>query len=115
MKDTEQPYEDLDLFETIGKITATLDGLTPLARDLEVVMRIGKISEEAGEVHEALSLALGQNPRKGKDPEGWAKVENELCDVLFTTLVALTTVSDDPRAKLQERLAYVANRTLSLA
>ncbi|WP_030237789.1 MazG-like family protein [Streptomyces sp. NRRL S-350] len=102
------------LFETIRKIKAKLDGLTPLERDLEVVMRIGKIGEEAGEVHEALTLALGQNPRKGKDPEGWTKVENELCDVVFTALVALETVSEDAEAKLAERLAYVSDRTLNL-
>ncbi|MFI8459076.1 MazG-like family protein [Kitasatospora sp. NPDC085464] len=114
MQDTDQPRE-LDLLETIEKITATLDRVTPLTRDLEVVMRLGKISEEVGEVHEALSRALGHNLRKGHDPEGWTKVQNELCDVVFTALIALTTVSDDARAKLQERLAFVADRTLSLA
>ncbi|GAA1083363.1 MazG-like family protein [Kitasatospora nipponensis] len=102
-------------WETIGKITAMLDGYTPLGRDLEVAMRIGKVAEETGEVHEALALALGQNPRKGKDPEGWTKVENELCDVIFTAMVALTSVSDDPEGKFAERLAFVSDRTLNLA
>ncbi|MGF1426449.1 MazG-like family protein [Kitasatospora sp. LaBMicrA B282] len=103
------------LFETIRKITAVLDGYSRLDRQLEVVMRIGKLSQETGEVHEALAGAIGQNPRKGLDPEGWTKVQKELCDVIFTALVALETVSEDAEAMFAERLAYIADRTLSLA
>jgi NTP pyrophosphatase (non-canonical NTP hydrolase) len=101
-------------WETVGELVAWLDEATPLDRRLEVAMRIGKLSEETGEVHEALTGVLGANPRKGHS-HSWDDVENELCDVIITAMVALATISEDPEAKFAERLAKVAARSLGRA
>lgn len=49
-----------------------------------------QISQELGEVAEALHRALGTNSRKGASPGG---VSKELADVIVTAAVALDTVS----------------------
>ncbi|MET9322029.1 MazG-like family protein [Streptomyces sp. NPDC003038] len=58
------------------------------------LLRVIKISEELGEVAEAVHGALGANPRKGAS-HTWADVEKELADVIVTAMVALDTISGD--------------------
>lgn len=55
-------------------------------------------AEEVGEVSEAVTGALGANPRKG-DSHGWSDVEKELSDVIVTAVVALATISWDRRRR----------------
>ncbi len=55
-----------------------------------------KLSEEVGEVSEAVIGATGQNPRKGIT-HTWDDVEAELCDVVITALVALGTLTPQAR------------------
>ncbi|MGP4027266.1 MazG-like family protein [Actinomadura sp. 3N407] len=82
------------------------------AREHELTLRIAKCSEELGEVVDARIRALGQNPRKGKTATG-QDVATELCDVVVTALVALTTQVggvDAARAHLNTRFTVVRDR-----
>ncbi len=59
-----------------------------------LLLRILKLSEEVGEVAEAVIGATGQNPRKGFS-HTWDDVQAELCDVAITALMALRTLTPD--------------------
>ncbi|MCZ9339643.1 MazG-like family protein, partial [Streptomyces sp. TRM76130] len=61
-----------------------------------LLLRMLKLSEEVGEVAEAVIGATGQNPRKGTT-HTWQDVEAELCDVAITALVALRTLTPEAR------------------
>ncbi|MEU0272298.1 MazG-like family protein [Streptomyces sp. NPDC006307] len=67
------------------------------------LLRVLKISEELGEVAEALHGALGANPRKGAS-HSWSDVAKELADVIVTAMVALDTVSGDSAAVVENQL-----------
>jgi hypothetical protein len=54
-----------DAWDTIEKITGELDARSVLPPDTETLLRIMKLTEEAGEVTQAVIGTLGQNPRKG--------------------------------------------------
>jgi NTP pyrophosphatase (non-canonical NTP hydrolase) len=68
-------------------------------------------TEEAGEVTQAVIGTLGQNPRKGVT-HTWEDVQAELCDVIFTAMVALTTLTPGARETFNGHLARVAGRSL---
>jgi hypothetical protein len=79
-----------------------------------------KLTEEAGEVTQAVIGTLGQNPRKGVT-HTWEDVQAELCDVIVTAMVALTTLTTlttltsltpDARETFDGHLARVASRSL---
>lgn len=70
-----------------------------------------KLSEEVGEVAEAVIGAMGQNPRKGAS-HTWDDVRSELCDVMITAMVALRTLSPDAREVFATHLAGVQERSL---
>ncbi|MEU9337940.1 MazG-like family protein [Streptomyces sp. NPDC048290] len=79
-------------------------------RDKQMMLRVLKITEEAGEVAEALHGALGGNPRKGHS-HTWEDVEKELVDVAVTTLVALSTLNPEGWEKaLGGRLQHLVGR-----
>ena len=80
--------------------------------DMERLLRIMKLTEEAGEVTEAVSGTLGQNPRKGIT-HTWDDVQAELCDVIFSAMVALTTLTTDASHVFDSHLARVAQRALN--
>lgn len=73
------------------------------------LLRVLKISEELGEVSEAVHGALSANPRKGAS-HTWDDVRMELCDVLVTSMVALATLTDDPAKELDARLERLVGR-----
>lgn len=100
-----------DAWDTIAKITGQLDAGSTLPPDTEKLLRIMKLTEEAGEVTQAVIGTLGQNPRKGVT-HTWDDVQAELCDVMFTAMVALTTLTPDARKVFDEHLARVAGRPL---
>ncbi|MGW3495922.1 MazG-like family protein [Streptomyces sp. NPDC001020] len=77
--------------------------------DMVRLLRVLKIGEEFGEVAEAVHGALGANPRKGAS-HTWDDVEKELCDVIVTAMVALSTCSADPEKALDNRLARLVER-----
>ncbi|WP_327297971.1 MULTISPECIES: MazG-like family protein [unclassified Streptomyces] len=78
----------------------------------ETLLRILKLSEEVGEVAQAVIGATGQNPRKGTS-HSWQDVEAELCDVIVTAMVALRTLTPDAAEVFAGHLERVAARSLS--
>jgi NTP pyrophosphatase (non-canonical NTP hydrolase) len=97
-------------WQTIDRLATWLDQGSTLPEETKTILQILKITEEAGEVAEALIGVTGQNPRKGFS-HSWQDVENELCDVVITAMVALTRVNPEARAVFQRHLAGVAERT----
>lgn len=105
-----QPEAHAELFDGVETIRTWLDGQAPEQTDRErILMRILKIGEELGEVSEAVHGATGANPRKGES-HTWADVEKELTDVAITTLVALASISTDPRRAFDARLQALVTR-----
>lgn len=81
-------------------------------RDHELTLRLAKCAEEVGEVIDARIREQGRNPRKGNTGTG-EDVASELCDVVMTALVALTTQTgsvDAARAHLEARFAVLRDR-----
>jgi NTP pyrophosphatase (non-canonical NTP hydrolase) len=101
-----------DTWSIIADLTAWLDRDSPVPPDQALLMRIMKITEEAGEVAQAVVGATGANPRKGQS-HTWGDVESELCDVILTAMVALQTLTPTAQKAFEERLGYVAERSLS--
>jgi NTP pyrophosphatase (non-canonical NTP hydrolase) len=75
-------------------------------------MRLIKLTEETGEVAQALIGTLGANARKGRTHED-RDVAKELADVAITAIVALhdwLPLNADPVLFLNEQAARVAER-----
>jgi NTP pyrophosphatase (non-canonical NTP hydrolase) len=100
-----------DAWGTIEEIVRWLDDSSTLAPETEKLLRIMKLTEETGEVTQAVTGTLGQNPRKGVT-HTWEDVQAELCDVIVTAMVALTTLTPDARETFDGHLARVAARSL---
>lgn len=101
---------DATTWDRIGLIRQWLDDEAPQAGGGDRrLLRVLKISEEVGEVAEALHGALGANPRKGAS-HTWDDVRKELVDVAVTTLVALATLSEEPEKLFDERLRQLVGR-----
>jgi NTP pyrophosphatase (non-canonical NTP hydrolase) len=100
-----------DTWGTIEKIVRWLDDSSTLAPETEKLLRIMKLSEEAGEVSQAVIGTLGQNPRKGVT-HTWDDVQAELCDVILTAMVVLATLTPDARETFNSHLDRVASRSL---
>ncbi|MGV9352353.1 MazG-like family protein [Streptomyces misionensis] len=76
----------------------------------EISLRLLKLVEEAGEVAQAYIGTVGQNPRKGVT-HTTTDVADELCDVIITAMVALTSIADgNPDDILAAKLAKVEQR-----
>lgn len=93
-------------WRTIARLVAWLDDHNGRG-DAEVGLRLLKITEEAGEVAQAWIGMYGQNPRKGitHTPDDLA---GELCDVIVAAMVALASVSGDPAAHFERKVAQIA-------
>jgi NTP pyrophosphatase (non-canonical NTP hydrolase) len=102
-----------DAWGTIGEIVGWLDEKSALPPDTEKLLRIMKLTEEAGEVTQAVIGTMGQNPRKGIT-HTWDDVQAELCDVMFTAMVALATITPDAQKTFDAHLARVADRSLRI-
>ena len=100
---------DQSAWETVDRLVAWLDRGSELPADTKTLLQILKITEEAGEVAEAVIGVTGQNPRKGHS-HTWRDVESELCDVIVTAMVALTRVNPRARELFGAHLAAVAER-----
>ncbi|MBK3627920.1 MazG-like family protein [Streptomyces sp. MBT49] len=92
-------------------MTEWLDGSQPVGGREGLLLRVLKLSEEVGEVAQAVVGATGQNPRKGVS-HTWEDVQSELCDVVITALVALRTLTPEAAAVFAARLTHVAERSL---
>ncbi|MEW1658953.1 MazG-like family protein [Streptomyces sp. NPDC093707] len=86
-----------------------LDRESVLPAEQERLLRFLKLSEEAGEVAQAVIGATGQNPRKGHS-HTWDDVQAELCDVIVTAMVALRTLTPDAQRVFEGHLRRVAGR-----
>ena len=105
------PSTGTDLWETVDALSAWLDAGEPVAGREALLLRMLKLSEEVGEVAQAVIGATGQNPRKGVS-HSWEDVQSELCDVVITALVALRTLTPQAREVFAGHLARVERRSL---
>lgn len=102
-----------DQWKTIQTLVDGLDRANG-CDDQEKLLRILKLSEEVGEVAQAVIGMTGQNPRKGVT-HTLDDVQGELCDVIITAAVALTSITDgDPAAFLTAKLDRVAARAAAV-
>ena len=103
---------DDDPWKTIDALVAWLDAAGDLPPETRVMLQILKITEEAGEVAEAVIGATGQNPRKGRS-HTWEDVQAELCDVIVTAMITLARITPDARQIFAGNLARIADRSLA--
>ena len=103
---------DADVWAGVERLRAWLDDNSPVTGDFGRVMRVMKVGEEFGETIEALHGVMGANPRKGLS-HTWEDVRTELCDVIVTAMVALASLTPQPRAVFEARLQQLlAQRSL---
>ncbi|MGW3283154.1 MazG-like family protein [Streptomyces sp. NPDC001002] len=102
-----------DLWADIDDLWTWLEANRPIDGKEGMLLRMLKLSEEVGEVAEAVIGATGQNPRKGIT-HTWDDVQAELCDVVITALVALRTLTPDTREVFAHHLARVRSRSLGV-
>ncbi|MGW3357293.1 MazG-like family protein [Streptomyces bungoensis] len=107
----ELPAGSAGLWAAVDELWERLEGTPRLTGQEGVLLRILKLSEEVGEVSEAVIGATGQNPRKGVT-HSWEDVQAELCDVAITALVALRTLTPDAREVFAGHLERVRERPL---
>ncbi|MFD5816914.1 MazG-like family protein, partial [Streptomyces sp. NPDC127038] len=100
-----------DPWPTIDLLYAWLEAERAHGGREGLLLRVLKLSEEVGEVAQAVIGATGQNPRKGVS-HTWDDVRSELCDVVITAMVALRTLAPDAREVFAAHLASVAGRSL---
>ncbi|KJK57378.1 MazG-like family protein [Saccharothrix sp. ST-888] len=101
---------DDDMWQTVDAVADWLAASSPVSAEMQKVLQILKITEEAGEVAEAVIGAMGTNPRKGFSHD-WDDVTDELCDVIVTALVALGRVRpDDAPQTFRHHLRQIAAR-----
>ncbi|MFH0522275.1 MazG-like family protein [Streptomyces sp. M41] len=100
-----------DLWATVDTLWNWLDADQPVGGREGLLLRILKLSEEVGEVAQAVIGATGQNPRKGVT-HTWEDVQGELCDVVITALVALRTLTPEAREVFLRHLARVEERSV---
>ncbi|MFI1694828.1 MazG-like family protein [Streptomyces bobili] len=104
------PAAGMDLWDTVDALCAWLDAGQPVTGREGLLLRMLKLTEEVGEVAQAVIGATGQNPRKGAS-HSWEDVQSELCDVAVTALVALRTLTPQAREVFAGHLARVAERS----
>jgi NTP pyrophosphatase (non-canonical NTP hydrolase) len=97
---------------TVGRLVEWLDAESTATPEVARLLRVLKISEEVGEVAEAIHGVRGSNPRKGNS-HTWEDVQKELCDVILTSMVALKTITPDAGKVFAERLDHIAERSLN--
>ncbi|MFI7497441.1 MazG-like family protein [Streptomyces sp. NPDC049687] len=105
------PPPSPDIWTTVDALWTWLEANRAHGGREGLLLRMLKLSEEVGEVAEAVIGAMGQNPRKGVS-HTWEDVQGELCDVVITALVALRTLTPDTEAVFGAHLGRVAERSL---
>ncbi|GHD83749.1 MazG-like family protein [Streptomyces naganishii] len=105
-----------DVWNSIEALWTWLESNTPYEGTTRegLLLRLLKLSEEVGEVAQAVIGATGQNPRKGRT-HTWTDVESELCDVIITALVALRTLTPEAREVFTTHLTRVRERSVGTA
>ncbi|MDW4909397.1 MazG-like family protein [Streptomyces sp. ADMS] len=102
---------DDDVWAAIDDLWTWLDANQAHPARESLLLRMLKLTEEVGEVAQAVIGATGQNPRKGTS-HTWDDVQSELCDVVVTAMVALRTLTPDAREVFTARLERVRGRSL---
>ncbi|MET7615433.1 MazG-like family protein [Streptomyces sp. NPDC005408] len=102
------------IWDTVDDLHTWLDAESDLPPQQETLLRMLKLTEEVGEVAQAIIGATGQNPRKGST-HSWRDVESELCDVIITAMVALRTLTPEASEVFGAHLRGVAERSLKAA
>jgi NTP pyrophosphatase (non-canonical NTP hydrolase) len=105
------PAAPTDFWPAIDALWTWLDSNRPPGDQAGLLLRMLKLSEEVGEVAQAVIGATGHNPRKGVS-HSWEDVQAELCDVVITALVALRTLTPEAREVFHRHLAGVTRRSL---
>ncbi|MFF3780277.1 MazG-like family protein [Streptomyces sp. NPDC001933] len=108
-EDHDREDRDHGTWRTIDELHGWLDAETGIPPEQDLLLRMLKLSEEVGEVAQAVIGAAGQNPRKGAS-HSWQDVEAELCDVIVTAMVALRTLTPDAAAVFDRHVRRVAAR-----
>ncbi|MFF5299908.1 MazG-like family protein [Streptomyces sp. NPDC013161] len=108
---SDQNDRSADLWSGIDDLWTWVDGNRPLDGREDLLLRMLKLSEEVGEVAQAVIGVTGQNPRKGVT-HTWDDVQGELCDVVITALIALRTLTPDTQQVFTRHLARVMERSL---
>ncbi|MFF1834959.1 MazG-like family protein [Streptomyces sp. NPDC058231] len=103
---------DLSPWDTVDGLRRWLDAGTGIRPEQDLLLRMLKLSEEVGEVAQAVIGAVGQNPRKGVT-HSWQDVEAELCDVIVTAMVALRTLTPEAPEVFAGHLRRIAERASS--
>ncbi|MEU6989180.1 MazG-like family protein [Streptomyces sp. NPDC046465] len=103
------PGTGQDPWDTVDRLYAWLDAHNRRTPQEALLLRMLKLSEEVGEVAQAVIGATGQNPRKGTT-HTWDDVQGELCDVIVTAMVALRTLTPDAADVLDTHLRRVDER-----
>jgi NTP pyrophosphatase (non-canonical NTP hydrolase) len=111
MTDQQTHPAPADLWQTVDALWSWLEASRPVDGPDALLLRMLKLSEEVGEVAQAVIGATGQNPRKGVS-HSWEDVQAELCDVVITALVALRTLTPEAREVFTRHLARVTERSL---
>lgn len=96
-------------WDGVQKLRGWLDGEDQAAAGDVKLLRVLKIGEEFGEAAEAITGALGANPRKGNS-HSWQDVEKELSDVIVTAMVALATITPEAEKVLDARVQGLLER-----
>ncbi|MER5546472.1 MazG-like family protein [Streptomyces sp. NPDC001233] len=100
----------MSMWDQIAGIVAWIDEQSPTDEKTALLMRTMKITEEVGEVNQAVIGALAYNPRKGAS-HTMDDVKKELCDVILTAAVALRTIDKDAEQTFAQNLTRVAERS----
>ncbi|WP_262057875.1 MazG-like family protein [Streptomyces sp. STR69] len=108
---SDQKDQPADLWTGVEDLWTWVDTHRPLDGREGLLLRILKLSEEVGEVSEAVIGVTGQNPRKGVT-HTWDDVQAELCDVVITALIALRTLTPHTQEVFNRHLARVMERSL---
>ncbi|MBT2453218.1 MULTISPECIES: MazG-like family protein [unclassified Streptomyces] len=96
-------------WDGVQKLRGWLDEEDQAAAGDVKLLRVLKIGEEFGEAAEAITGALGANPRKGNS-HTWQDVEKELSDVIVTAMVALATITPEAEKVLDARVQGLLER-----
>ncbi|MER7757931.1 MazG-like family protein [Kitasatospora sp. NPDC097643] len=101
-----------DPWEILNSLANKLNSLSTAPREQALLGQALKLSEETGEVAEAVIGALGMNPRKGHSHD-WDDVRAEACDAAVTALILIARTGADPRDLFESHLQYLHNRSLT--
>ncbi len=99
-------------WDTASQLAAWLDANNQRSAETNTLLRLLKLSEEVGEAAQAAAGILGSNPRKGHTHTR-QDLHAELCDVILTAMVALTSLTPDARKIFVHHLDHIATRSLT--